>query len=416
MSKEIKSCRICGNSNLVPVLNLGEQALTGVFPARKDERITSGPLELVKCDGQSKNNCGLLQLHHSYDHNEMYGMNYGYRSGLNKSMVSHLQDVAGYIQDFVEIRKDDIILDIGSNDGTLLKSYGTHNCRFIGIDPTAHKFRSYYPDNIEVATEFFSSAVFKRIAGGGRARIITSIAMFYDLESPMEFVSNISEILADDGVWFFEQSYMPSMLATTSYDTVCHEHLEYYALRQIKWMLDKAGLKILDVRFNDINGGSFAVLAGKNSSHVKCGTGVDSLLKKEDIEGFDTLKPYELFKKSTISHRDELKKTLSSIKACGGRLYGYGASTKGNVLLQYCGLTSADLPYIGEVNPNKFGCYTPGTLIPIISEEDLKAMNPTHLLVLPWHFRKSFIDREKSFLAAGNHLVFPLPRVEIFRS
>jgi len=416
MYKEISKCRICGNTSLVSLINLGEQALTGVFPKSKSDKITAGPLELVKCHPKSENDnvCHLVQLHHSYSSNEMYGLNYGYRSGLNQSMVRHLTSIVHEIISAVDLKKDDLIIDIGSNDSTLLQQYPSDKgLTLTGIDPTGIKFQKYYPSHIGLIPDFFSFEKINKKFSGKKAKVITSIAMFYDLEEPISFVQQIRETLADDGVWVFEQSYLPAMLETNSYDTICHEHVEYYSLRQIKYMLDKVGFKIIDVVLNDVNGGSFRITAAKNnSSHSP----KQSVLRYESAEKelmLDTLQPYETFKKNVERHRKELIALIRNIQKEGKKIFGYGASTKGNVILQYCGITANDIPFIAEVNEDKFGSFAPFTHIPIISEKEARALKPDYFLVLPWHFKKGILEKEKNFLNSGGKFIFPLPKIEI---
>lgn len=415
MYSTITKCRICGSAELVPVLNLGEQSLTGVFPSKKDQKITSGPLELVKCseDGNNKS-CGLLQLRHSYDLNEMYGLNYGYRSGLNRSMVEHLHIKAGKICALVDLKPGDLIIDIGSNDSTLLQGYPKNGFTLVGIDPTGKKFKDYYPDHIRLIPEFFSSNVVKKNMGDKKAKVISSIAMFYDLESPIDFMHQIHDVLADNGIWVFEQSYMPTMLEMNAYDTICHEHLEYYGLKQIKWMTDNVGFKIIDVELNNVNGGSFSLMVAKsNSSYREATTLVETILRKEADMGLHTLKPYEDFKQRIFEHRDQLIQFIQRAKSEKKKILGYGASTKGNVILQFCNITARDTPYIAEVNKDKFGCYTPGTLIPIISEVEARAMKPDYFMVLPWHFKDNIVAKEADYLRSGGKMFFPLPELEV---
>lgn len=406
---KIERCRISGSPNLLPVLNLGHQALTGTFPKATDTPVTVGPLELAWCPES-----GLLQLNHSYNLDEIYGMNYGYRSGLNRSMVEHLRQKVAYLQSLRPVHKGDVVLDIGSNDATLLKAYSVDGLERIGIDPTGVKFKEFYEDGIALVPEFFSAESFKAAKPGKQAKIITSIAMFYDLEQPMQFVQDIAGCLAKDGIWHFEQSYMPSMLRTNSYDTVCHEHLEYYALEPVKKLLEKCGLKVLDVQMNGINGGSFAVTAAHAESTLKVNQPiVDWLLRQEERMGLHTPRPFRQFEERVFQHRKDLSDLIQSLNADGKTVYGYGASTKGNVILQFCGLTAKDIPCIAEVNPDKFGAFTPGTNIPIASEAEVKAKNPDYLLVLPWHFRSFIIERERDYLRQGGKLIFPLPEIEI---
>jgi NDP-4-keto-2,6-dideoxyhexose 3-C-methyltransferase len=406
MYNKVETCRICHNPNLVCVLDLGEQMLTGVFPRSKNANITSGPLRLVKCVGGDEV-CGLLQLQYSYDLREMYGENYGYRSGLNASMVSHLHGKVKKILEQVALREGDVIVDIGSNDSTTLQAYPTGPV-LVGFDPTGIKFSSYYPKHIQLVSDFFSSALLRERFPGKKPRVITSFSMFYDLEDPVSFMREVYEVLADDGIWVFEQSYMPTMLETNSYDTVCHEHLEYYALRQIKWMTDRVGFRILDVEFNDMNGGSFSIAVSKSKGDSTVLPVVQKILVREVELGLDSLAPYRDFAERVAKSKSELLDFIGTARTEGKTVAALGASTKGNVLLQYCGLTERDISYIGEVNSDKFGAYTPGTWIPIIPENDLLAMKPHYLIVLPWHFRRFFQENTKF---SNCKLIYPLPEL-----
>ena len=414
MYTEIHQCRICGNADLVSVLNLGRQYLTGVFPSSREQQLTCGPLELVACNVRDQqHHCGLLQLRQTYQVSEMYGHNYGYRSGLNRSMVTHLQAIVEHLRQVVPTRVGDLVLDIGSNDGTLLSFYPAGEAILCGIDPTAAKFRQYYGEDIRVIPDFFSAELVRRRFGDQRAKIITSISMFYDLQRPMEFVRQIRDVLADDGVWLLEHSYLPAMLGANAYDTICHEHLEYYALRQLEWMMSKCGMKILDVSENDTNGGSFAVtVARAESPHRPNNERIAAMLAQERL-GPHASHRLEEFKQRTFAHRDKLVKLLTDLRREGKAVLGYGASTKGNVILQFCGITPELLPAIAEVNRDKFGCFTPGTLIPIVSEEEARRMKPDAFLVLPWHFRDTLLEREAKYLQHGGKMIFPLPNIEI---
>lgn len=404
-----EACRICGNKHLEQVLDLGEQMLTGVFPASKDVKaVTIGPLRLVKCMG--KDACGLVQLEHSYDLSEMYGINYGYRSGLNKSMVAHLHNKIKRILALVELHDGDLVVDIGSNDSTTLQAYPASGPVLVGIDPTGVKFHSYYPAHIQLIPDFFTSSLLEKRFPGKKAKVVTSFSMFYDLEDPAAFMREVADVLADDGVWVFEQSYMPTMLETNSYDTVCHEHLEFYALKQIKWMTDRSGLRILDVEFNDVNGGSFSITVSKANGNNEVLPSVQAILDRETAMGLDTLEPFRAFAERAALSKKQLLDFVASAKSEGKSIAALGASTKGNVLLQFCGFTDRDIACVGEVNAEKFGCFTPGIYLPIVPEEELLAQNHDYLLVLPWHFRAFFVGNPKF---SGKKLVFPLPQLEV---
>lgn len=409
---EIKECRICGNTDLDTIISLGDQALTGVFPA-KDEEVESGPLDLVKCRADENGEfCGLLQLKHNYDLEKLYGENYGYRSGLNNSMVKHLHGIVEEVKGKVDLQKGDLVIDIAGNDSTLLQAY-SNDLELVSIDPTSEKFSEYYPEHIRYIPDFFSSEIVQRQIGK-KAKVVTSIAMFYDLASPISFMRQIHDILEDDGIWVFEQSYMPLMIDQLAYDTICHEHLEYYALKQIDWMAGRAGLKIIDVSFNGANGGSFRVTVAKKDSEYEEATElVQKILKDEKDRGFDAMEIYNTFTKNVETHKQELLDFFARAKEEGKTIFGYGASTKGNVILQYCGLTTEDMPGIAEINEYKFGRRTPGSNILIMSEDDAKAMKPDYFMVLPWHFRDNIVSRETEWTNNGGKLFFPLPKPEV---
>ena len=412
--KEIAACRICGNKNLISILDLGHQYLTGIFPKPEDE-VERGPLEIVKCfSAGGEDVCGLVQLKHDYQMEKLYGDNYGYRSGLNKSMVEHLGEIVQKIESRLQLSDGDLIIDIASNDGTLLSKYKNKNLDLLGIDPTSKKFQEYYPAHVDSVADFFSKDIVQQKRGDKKVKVITSIAMFYDLPEPLKIMKEIASVMGDESIWVVEQSYAPEMINNTSYDTICHEHLEFYALKQFKWMADKSDLKIIDLEFNKINGASFALtLAKKSSNYKEAAEDVQKVLDLEKSAGLDDLNTYLLFKEKTEKHKTELQELLKKLNSENKKVLGYGASTKGNVILQYCELTTDDIPAIADVNEYKFGRLTPGTNIPIISEEDAKKLGVDYFLVLPWHFKDNIIKREKEFLANGGKLIFPLPNIEI---
>lgn len=410
MTFAITNCRICNNEDLRLVLDLGVQYLTGVFPrSTGSDLITKGPLELVKCFGGDEV-CGLVQLRHSFPATEMYGETYGYRSGLNTSMVKHLQSKVYKIEELISLDSESLVIDIGSNDGTTLAAF-KHGPRLIGIDPAAQKYSSYYPDHVEFISDFFSADLIRRSTNGKRASVITSFAMMYDLEDPVSFAKEIESILHQDGIWVFEQSYLPLMVEKMAYDTICHEHIEYYGLRQIAWILRTANLRIVDIEFNDINGGSFSVIATPIRSGIDSNSQkVEQLIDREISLGYSDLKPLLRFSQQVSDSNATLVKQLESLKGQNQTIFGLGASTKGNVILQYAGLDTSTINCIGDVNSDKWGCFTPGTWIPIVSESEALARNPDYLMVLPWHFREFFLS-SRNFM--GTKMIFPLPAFEI---
>ena len=348
----LERCRMSGSKTLVPVLDLGEQALTGVFPRSVTEPVTVGPLRLLWCPDS-----GLLQLGHSYEPSELSALlNYGYRSGLNQSMVRHLAAKVLELQRAADPRPGDTVLDIGSNDATLLKAYSIRDLHRIGIDPTGAKFRQYYPDDITLVTDFFSAAAYRR-ANARPAQIVTSIAMFYDLEDPVAFAREIEQILAPNGIWHFEQSYMPSMLRMTSYDTVCHEHLEYYSLTVVTRILAAAGMRAIDVKMNAVNGGSFAVTAVR-ADDPRHGSEpvIEWLLEQEEGMGLDTPRPYRDFEERVFRHRTDLLRLCENALQLrtARRSWAMAHRPRGMSCCKFCGITQREVAAIAEVNEDKF--------------------------------------------------------------
>nr|WP_281357754.1 class I SAM-dependent methyltransferase [Aromatoleum diolicum] len=401
-------CRICGNAMLEPVLDLGMQAFTGVFPRRPDMALRRGRLQLVKCTGTRS--CGLVQLGDEFDPGDLYGAHYGYRSGLNPTMVAHLRSKVAAVLAQAAPSDERVVLDIGANDGTTLSCYPQQGHTLIGMDPSAEKFRNFYPGHVRLVSDFFTARAFLAASHGRRADIVTSIAMFYDLPAPQEFVGQIRDVLAPNGTWTCEQSYLPLMLEHNAYDTVCHEHLEYYALRQVDWLVERAGLKLIDAELNDVNGGSFSFTAVHSDDVRQPSARLDQLRRDEALLGLDDLAVYRQFSARVEESREALRNFLTEARTAGKTVAGLGASTKGNVLLQYCGIGPDLLPVIGEVNPDKYGCFTPGTGISIVPQDEVLATAPDYLLVLPWHFRDFLVKRGNW---GKSRLVFPLPHLEI---
>lgn len=412
-----KTCRVCGSSALTPVINLGEQYLQGSFvkPGKEEPPLRKIPLALVRCDPtRDEHACGLLQMQHTVPPEILYSA-YWYRSGTNQTMRNHLQGIA---EDGISTigKSKALVLDIGCNDGTLLKYYPKDFIKF-GVDPS--DVAQEIGDDITVIQDIFPSKELLKRTKGQKFDVITSIAMFYDLEDPVTFCQEIKAALAENGVWIFEMSYMPSMLKMNSYDTICHEHLEYYSLAVLDIILKKADLKIVDAVLNDINGGSIRCYA----THIDNFTfkkqeamqRLQQLRQEEfDIE-LDTDKPYKNFQDRINVHKEQLIGMLKTLKKEGKSIHIYGASTKGNTILQWCGIDSRIIDYAAERNPDKYGAYTLGTDIPIISEAESRAMNPDYYLVLPWHFKEEFLKREAETLKNGVGMIFPLPTVDIIK-
>jgi len=408
MFHKIEKCRVCANKNFVTVLDLGDQYLSGIFPKKVDPNMYKGPLKLVKCD-ESVGGCGHVQLEHTFHLPTMYGDEYGYRSGLNTSMINHLKSKYEKIYEFLNLKDGDIVIDIAGNDGTFLGFFPS-TLKLVSIDPTSKKFSKYYQSHVDYIPDFFSEKIYKWYFQEQKAKLITSFSMFYDLEDPCQFAREVNNVIdPDDGVWVLEQSYMPEMLRVNSFDTVCHEHLSYYGMRQLKYIMDQSGFKIIDFEFNDVNGGSISVVvANKNSKYEEATEMLNELLQEELDNQLDTIIPWVEFKERINNCKQKFHLILKDLKSQGLKIAALGASTKGNVTLQTWDLGKF-IDIVGEVNPDKNGSYTPGTWIPIRNEDSVLAEYDV-FVILPWHFRNFFVNSEKF---KGKKLLFPLPQPEL---
>ena len=407
---KIEQCRICKNNDLVTVFDLGDQYLSGIFPKVIDLDMCRGPLKLVKCN-EATNGCGHVQLEHTFSLPIMYGDDYGYRSGLNRSMVEHLESKYKKIFGFLNLAKDDLVIDIAGNDGTFLGFFPV-GLKLVSIDPTSKKFSKHYKPHVSYIADFFSEAVFRQNLQDQKARLITSFSMFYDLDDPCEFARDINSVLDPiEGIWVLEQSYMPEMLKMNSFDTVCHEHLSYYGMRQIKYIMDQSGFKIVDFDFNDVNGGSISItVANKDSIYDACSEKLSLLIQEEIDLGLSTTTPWDGFQNRIDRCKHEFVKILEEMRSDGLRIAALGASTKGNVILQTWNISDY-IEAVGDVNPDKDGSFTPGTWIPI-KDEDSVLSEYDVFIVLPWHFKEFFMKNPKF---KGKKLLFPLPTPRVFQ-
>ena len=410
---ELTECRICKSTALQQVLNLGYQKVTSRFPMVGDTSTPDGPIVLLMCSA-----CNLVQLQHTTPSSDMYEHFYGYRSGINATMRSHLAQYNSELQQMADLQSGDSVLDIGSNDCTFLSNYPSDVSR-VGCDPTGFQFMEFYKENsVSLVPTYFTRETLEKVLGRPvRFKAVSSISMFYDLPDPVQFAKDIYDVLDDDGVWTLEQSYVATMLERNSIDTICHEHLEYYGVKQIKTIMDLAGFKIIGLSLNECNGGSFRTYVTKASStkHTECTDLVNEFLESENLNKIHTARRYTEFMLACSSEVRKLTQFLTLAKADNKKVYLYGASTKGNCLLQFANIGPELTQYAVERNPLKVGRMT-STGVEIISEETMRSSPPAYMLVLPWHFRTEMIEREKVFLENGGQLLFPFPKFEVYSS
>tara|TARA_B110000003_G_C16617320_1_gene521755 strand:- start:124 stop:1371 length:1248 start_codon:yes stop_codon:yes gene_type:complete len=404
---KIKYCRLCKSKKITKLIDFGQIACSSTFPLKNNKYNQITPMVFCICE-----NCKLAQLLHNYSLKELYNDNYGYRSGVNQAMIKHLTTITNDIKNLIKFKKDDYVLDIASNDGTLLKTYKSKILKYVGIDPTISRFKTFYPKNFKTDSTFFSKKKYLNISKGKKAKVITSIAVFYDVSDPDKFISEIKDILDKEGVYVMEQSYLPMLIKNNAYDSICHEHLTYFTLKQIKYLCEKNNLKVIKASTNSMNGGSIRVFITHKKSDFKINT--NSINKCDVLENkYVNIKRLVQFKNDIKKLSINLNKTIKKIKDNKKVIHAYGASTKGNITLQYSKINKYQISFAADRNPTKWNRKMPGTNIPIISEKSSRLLNPDFYLVLPWHFRKDFIKRENFFLSNGGKLIFPLPKVEI---
>lgn len=408
MNEPIRECRICKNNKLIDVINLGQQIITSRFPIYGDSSTPSTNIILSLCT-----NCSLLQLKHSIDACELYEHEYGYRSGISNTMRQHLKEYQQEILEKINLFENDVIVDIGSNDSTMLQYY-ENKFKRIGVDPTGKQFKDYYGD-VNLIPTYFTYENFRSVYESLKPKVVSSISMFYDLPNPVQFAKDIYDILDDDGIWTCEQSYLITMLERNSIDTICHEHIEYYSLTAIKYIAEQANLKIIDVKFNECNGGSFRIYFAKKQSNIylEASNLINKILENEMKYEIKNPKIYEKFINNCDNEILKLNTFIDNVNKNGKKIYIYGASTKGNCLLQYGNIGENKIKYAVERNLNKVGKMT-STGIEIISEETMRSSPPEYLLVLPWHFRDEIVKREDNFLENGGQFIFPFPNFEIY--
>ncbi len=396
-------CRNCKKKKFDKISKIGSQPISSIF-LKKKRKIKKFSLDLYKCK-----TCKLVQLNQIPNLKDMYGKDYGYKTSVSNLMINHLKKKFSHVNKIKLIRQNSNILDIGSNDGTFLNFFKKpkSNLNLYGIDPSAAAFLSNYKKGINVIDNFFDEKLAKKyfIKNKIKFSLITSFAMFYDVEDPNSFCKSISKVLEKNGLWIVEFSYFPLLLKNLTYDQICHEHCTYYTLQTFKNIISRNNMKIIDFKINKINGGSIEVICSQKVSKFKINKKkIQNLLKEEEkINTFD----YKIFNLRVNASRENLLDFLSEVNK--NEIIGYGASTKGNVILNFCQINNKQISYICDANPSKKGKFTPGSEIPIITKEKMRKIKPKYLLVLIWSFKKEVLLQEKKFIFRGGKLIFPLP-------
>jgi len=416
--RTIDKCRVCGSQHLTSILSLGDLYVSDFIDSPDKTAGIKAPLELVLCNAKD-GGCGLLQLKHTVSNEAMY-RNYWYRSGINKTMTDELNGIAEKAAAIANLKAQDYVIDIGANDGTLLRGYKVPSLNTVGFEPALNLEPYNKQGTTKIIADFFDQSAWQKEYGEAKAKAITAIGMFYDLDDPNTFVDDVAKCLDDEGLLVIQMMYLPSFLERNAFDGICHEHLEYYSLGSLENLLKRHGLEVFDVEMREqINEGSVRFYIRKESkgNTLKVLNGaterVASLRAQEASLGLDDKQVYEALVKRILDAKEKVVSFIKQEVSKGKKVHGYAASTKGNTTLQFYGLTTDLIESIADRNPQKWEKYTVGTLIPVVSEETSRAQKPDYYFILAWHFLPEFEKREADYLKHGGKFIVPMPEFRV---
>jgi len=405
---KIKFCRNCKSNKFLNLFSLGKLSFTGKFSKNYLHNIPKACLNLCMCK-----KCKLVQLDRNFNLRYLYGKDYGYRTGINKTMTHHVKKIVKKSSSLVNLKKNDFVLDIASNDATLLNFYNK-NIITVGVDPLVNKYKKYYKKINCKISNFFQLADIKRLNLKKKFKIISALSVFYDLRNPNKFICDIKNILDEKGIIILEHADLFCIIKNNIFDTICHEHLGFFSSKIIMEMVERNGMKVFNHEYNNINGGSSRYyICHKRANYKIRKSNISKVLLKEKKIGLHSKKTFKIFFKRILYQKSRLKKIIKKVKDKKMTIHGYGASTKGNTLLQFYDIGNKDISYIADRNPLKYNLFTPGKKIKIISENYSRRLKPNYYLVLPWHFKKEILDREKKIIQKGTKFIFPLPKVTV---
>ena len=403
----IKNCRNCNHNHLIHLFSLGKMSFTGKFPKSFLQNVPKAKLNLLMCK-----KCKLVQLDRNFNIKYLYGKDYGYRTGINQTMTDHVKKTVKVGTTMVNLQPKDHVLDIASNDATLLNFYNK-NVVTVGIDPLVNKYKKHYKKINYSISNFFHASEVVKLKLKKKFKIISALSVFYDLRDPNKFLRHVKESLDEKVIFILEHADLYMIIKNKIFDTICHEHLGFFSSKVIIEMIKNAGLKTFHHEYNDINGGSSRYYVCHKNANYVVKNSIKTVLLKEKKIGLHSKKIFTNFFNEILNQRIKLKKIIKKIKDKKQTIHGYGASTKGNVLLQFYNINNKDVSYIADRNPLKYNLFTPGTKIKIISENQSRKLRPDYYLVLPWHFKKEILSREKLAKKNGTKFIFPLPKINI---
>ena len=408
-TSERATCRVCHSDQLTPLYSLGNQYVNNFINPEDLATCIKAPLEMILCE-----HCTLLQLKHTAPQELLYAGFYWYKSGVTDTMKRALREISEKAETWFGLEAGDVVLDIGSNDGTLLRTYEVPGLITVGVEPASNLIEEGRVGLTHCIHDFWNYESYHKEVGT-QAKVITALGMFYDMEDPNQFISDAAKALTEDGVFIAQLMCLKNMMDTNDVGNICHEHLEFYSFHSLEYLFEHNGLEVFDVEINNVNGASYRLFARKKGADVTPAEGADERIARvrQDEEGLDDKKVHlEFFERLETNKR----KCVAFIKrevAKGKKVWVYGASTKGNVILQYYGLDHTLIEAAAERSPAKWGKYTVGSMIPCVSEEEARKAQPDYFLVLPYAFFDEFYEREHEWREKGGKFIVPLPEFKV---
>ncbi|NOT47446.1 MAG: class I SAM-dependent methyltransferase [Acidobacteria bacterium] len=405
-----KACRACGGERLRPFITLGPTPLANSFLKSRSEfeREAFYPLDVYFCE-----ECSLVQLADVVDPKILFG-NYIYLTGTANTIVSHNQQYAETVVDFLQLNGDDLVIEVASNNGSLLRCFREQGIRTLGIEPAENIAAIANADGIETVNKFFNSATANKIVSEyGSARAVIGNNVLAHVDDTQDFLRGCKTLLRDDGLVIVEVPYLKEFVDLVEFDTIYHEHLCYFSVTSLMRLCDAVGLSIIRVDRVQVHGGSIRVYAEKKEKHSNHAAAVIAIAEDERKAGLTTQETFENFAEKTRNTREKLYSLLESLKAEGKSIAAYGAPAKGNTLLNYCGIDTRLLDFAVDKNPLKVGLFTPGAHLQVLPVSAVLERQPDYLLILAWNFASEIMQQQSEFEARGGRFIIPIPEPRI---
>ena len=410
IARNINKCRVCGSEDLVPYLDLGMMPLVNRYLSRPDADAAEPrfPLKVLLCRG-----CSLSQLSVVVDPKVLFS-EYDYYSSISQTFQRHCELLAESLKREMNLTPDDLVIEIASNDGCMLSKFKALGMRVRGVEPAKNLAKVAEARGLPTLCEFWGSDAAKTVeASDGKAKVVVATNVLAHVDDLHGFIRAVKEVLHPQGVFVFEVPYMVHFIDRTEFDTTYHEHLSYFLLRPLQRALEANGMRVIDALEFAIHGGSIRVIAQIEGGNLQPKSSVQELIRLEQEKGLFDTAAYFLCAERVKLIREELSVFLKGLKARGRKIAAYGASAKGNILLNYCGLGPETIDFVVDDTPAKQGKFYPGNHLPIVSKDALQREKPDYLLLLAWNFADELMKNTAEYGLLGGRWVIPIPALQV---